>query len=132
MNFLNLDDSDIWEALKNWKSSSDKILSDLSIRILNRNLFSIEMSGVPFETDQIENILKKISEVYEISKEDSCYYLSHGILFNSAYGGHYGPIQVLTKNGLIHLEDLSEVPAISELSKIVRKYYLCYPKNVSL
>ena len=132
MNFLNLDDSDIWEALKNWKSSSDKILSDLSIRILNRNLFSIEMSGVPFETDQIENILKKISEFYEISKEDSCYYLSHGILFNSAYGGHYGPIQVLTKNGLIHLEDLSEVPAISELSKIVRKYYLCYPKNVSL
>lgn len=131
-NFLNLDDSDIWEALKNWKSSSDKILSDLSNWILNRRLFTIEMSGAPFDAALIDNAQKKISEVFEIDNPATQYYFSHGLLFNSAYGGHYGPIKVLTKKGLILLEDLSEVPAISELSKIVRKYYLCYPKNVSL
>jgi hypothetical protein len=37
--YLIIDDVDIWQALKSWQFSSDDILSDLSRRVLNRELF---------------------------------------------------------------------------------------------
>ncbi len=46
--FMNIDDSDVWVALKNWCDSSDKVLAMLSDGIVNRHLFKLEISNTPF------------------------------------------------------------------------------------
>ena len=46
--YRELDDNDIWSALKVWSHHSDKILSMLSSDMINRNIFKVEISNVPF------------------------------------------------------------------------------------
>ena len=43
--YLNLDDNDIWSAMKVWCDHPDPILSLLSRDFINRNIFKIEISG---------------------------------------------------------------------------------------
>ena len=45
--FLNLDDSDIFVALKIWADGNDPILADLSRRFLDRRLFRWQVSRFP-------------------------------------------------------------------------------------
>ena len=42
--FVELDDTDIWSAIKGWKSHPDKVLSFLAESLLNRHLFKIVIS----------------------------------------------------------------------------------------
>lgn len=46
-NFIQLDDNDIWTALKVWSTHSDKVLSTLSLGMINRNIFKVEISTEP-------------------------------------------------------------------------------------
>ena len=46
--FTRLDDSDILVCAKYWADHSDKVLSDLSGRLLRRDLFAIELQNDPF------------------------------------------------------------------------------------
>ena len=42
-------------------------------------------------------------------------------------------INILTKQGKIKdIAQASDLPNIKAMSKIVKKYYLCWPKNVNL
>ena len=47
-NFTKLDDSDILVSAKYWSDHSDKVLSDLSGRLMRRDLFAIELQNDPF------------------------------------------------------------------------------------
>ncbi len=47
-NFTRLDDSDILVSAKYWADNSDKVLSDLSRRLLFRDLFAVELQNRPF------------------------------------------------------------------------------------
>ncbi|HAI00813.1 MAG TPA: phosphohydrolase, partial [Flavobacteriales bacterium] len=46
--FCELDDSDIFVAMKAWRHHDDKVLSMLSTRLLDRGLFRIELRPEPF------------------------------------------------------------------------------------
>jgi len=132
--FLTLDDSDIWSAMKSWQNSHDYILSYISGCLLNRKLFRIELSKDIFNEGSIDQVKLNLLHVFnELSEDNVEYMLSYGTLHNAAYEPHGKKIKILTKKGeVIDVTDSSELPAISAMGKIVKKYYLCYPKNVSL
>ena len=46
--FIQLDDNDIWCALKSWATHPDKVLSTLSRGLVDRRLFKVELSPKPF------------------------------------------------------------------------------------
>jgi hypothetical protein len=61
------------------------------------------------------------------------YFLSYGVITNSAYFSDEQKILILKKNGqILDVAHASDLPNIKALTKMVKKYYLCYPKSVVL
>lgn len=131
--FLNLDDYDVWGAIKVWAHHEDKILADLSNRLINRRLFKVELSNSKPNPDEKKNIKASLAEELGLKENQLKYYFQSGELSNSAYMPESGKIVILMKDGT--LQDVStaaDLPNIKAISKIVKKYYLCFPKNVYL
>jgi uncharacterized protein len=127
-----MDDHDIWGAIKLWKDHDDKILSLLSNMILHRDLFKIILSNDPIKKASIEKIRSAVSREYKTLRSDSAYLFSYGSVTNEAYTEGQ-KINILTKGGeLLDIAQASDLPNIKALTKIVKKNYLCWPKNVSL
>jgi HD superfamily phosphohydrolase len=130
--FGKLDDHDIWGAIKHWSSHSDPILSSLSKMLLERDLFQIILSNDPISKAKVEEIRTGITKTFGILKAESSYFYSYGFVTNEAYTEGQ-KINILTKAGeLLDIAQASDLPNIKAISKIVKKNYLCWPKNVSL
>lgn len=130
--FGTLDDNDIWGAIKFWRSHDDQILSLLSRMLLERKLFQVTLSNDPIRKETIERIREAVRKEYNTLGAETPYLFSHGTVTNEAYaeGKH---INILKSTGeLVDIATASDLPAIQALSKIVKKNYLCWPKNVSL
>jgi uncharacterized protein len=131
--FGQLDDHDIWGAIKNWKDHRDPILSQLCEMLLHRQLFQIKLTSGPMGKSQIEKLRTLVTKQYQTLRSDAAYYFSWGTLTNEAYLSEGNAIHVLTKEGTtIDIAQASDLPHIKAMSKIVKKNYLCWPKNVSL
>ncbi len=131
--FGKLDDFDVWGAIKLWQSNRDPILARLCTMLLNRTLFQIQLSSAPIQKSDIEKVKLAIHKEWKIAKSDTMYLFSHGTVSNEAYLLERNAIQVLMKTGeLLDVSQASDLPHIKAMSKIVKKNYLCWPKNLSL
>jgi hypothetical protein len=131
--FGQLDDGDIWGAIKLWKSHRDQVLSELCSMIVERRLFKIKLSGEPIGKSQIENVRRKIVKSYPVLNKDASYLFSHGSVTNEAYTADGQHIMILMKSGeVIDLASASDLPQIKAMTKSVKKNFLCWPKNVDL
>jgi len=129
--FTLLDDMDVWGSIKMWQSHKDVVLSKLSNDLLNRRLFGIKMSNEKFPKETLDNILSSI-ESKGFTKSQAKYFMDRGALTNAAYVAKGGSINILMKDGqLVDVAQASDLPNIKVMSKIVKKYYLCFPKNLS-
>ena len=131
-NYAVLDDRDIWYAVKQWRSHKDRVLSDLSERLYNRNLFRIELSDHPFPQDRIGWIRQQIRQQLLYSEEEVGFMCSSGKMENRAYNTSSGSIHILEKDGtVLPLEELSDHLNHRTLSERVSKYFIAYPKELS-
>jgi HD superfamily phosphohydrolase len=130
--FVNLDDVDIWYALKIWQNHDDPVLSNLSQNITNRNLFKIKIE-VGLKTEVLEaNVLKTLEEK-NISKNFQKYFFKKGNISNSGYASQNANIKILMKNGnILDVSEASDLPTIKAMSNIVKKNYICYANDVYL
>lgn len=130
--FTQLDDYDIWACVKMWQFHSDKILSTICKDLLNRNLYKIRISNFPIEDSFIQSITESLKEK-GIQEKDLGYFLIEGDVSNKGYVSGDETINILTKNkNVVDIADASDLPTIKALSNIVKKYYVCWGKNVSL
>lgn len=128
-----MDDNDIWGAIKIWRNHTDTILSGLCNRLLQRELFQIILSTDPIRKSAVEKVRQEIHQVYGILRKDTNYLYSWGTVSNEAYVSGGKSINILTKKGdVMDIAHASDLPSIKAISKIVEKNYLCWPKNVSL
>ena len=128
-NFSKLDDYDIISALKEWQNHNDFILSTLSKMIINRDLLKIIMSDEKFTQLQIEEHVKKFSELQNISLNDSNYFIFKGKIKNQAYNKNEQQIQILKKNKqVVDIIFASDQLILKALTKNISKYYICFPK----
>ncbi len=131
--FSLLDDNDIWGALKFWSTYEDQVISLLSEMLLTRQLFQISINNEKTSSSTVESIIKKVSQQFEFSMEEAKYFVSKGKISNSAYVSKGQSINILTKSGeILDVAQATDLPNIKAMSKIVKKYYLCYPKNIKL
>ena len=130
--FSNLDDSDIIVSLKEWANHDDKVLSELSKRILNRDIFKIEISSSKFDSQKINSLKEKASNLYKIKYSDTDFFVFSDIIKNKAYStNNDAQINIILNNGEISdIAKASDLENINALSKTVEKYYLCYPKEL--
>lgn len=80
-NFLGLDDFDLFHALKMWRQSKDKVLSDLANRFLSRRLFKgVELS---IRSELPGQLKKRAQDLYG---ENWRYYIQADPLDSASYG----------------------------------------------
>ena len=129
--FSELDDYDVLSAIKEWTNHSDKILSKLSLMIVNRNLLKIEMFDEEVSNDHLSNTTSKFLKISKISEEEAKYFVFSGKISNQAYNKNQ-PIKIASKNGTIEdIVNASDQLNLQALSKPVNKYFLCYPKDTN-
>ena len=129
----NLDDHDVWGAIKLWQSHPDRVLAQLCTMLLERKLFQIKFSTQPIQKSEVEKVKEIIAKEWQLMKSDVTYMFSHGTVSNEAYLSERNSIQILMKSGeLVDVAQASDLPHIKAMSKIVKKNYLCWPKNLSL
>ena len=128
--FAKLDDIDVLGAIKIWQEHDDFVLSRLCQMLINRKLLNIKLKNKP-----INGLIKKryfdaFKEEYDLSDEDTAYFVFSGEIENQAYNLENQNINILKKNGkLVDVAKASDHLNITALSKKVTKYYICYPKD---
>lgn len=131
--FLKLDDYDIWGAIKIWADHDDPIISKLCEMLLNRKLFKIKLTTTPPDESEIAYIENAIINQYQLDPKDLPYFFSHGKVTNSAYKASQVEISILSKSGEVRdVVKAADLPNIKAMSKMVSKFYRCWPKDISL
>ena len=129
-NFTRLDDTDILVSAKYWADHSDKALSDLSARLMKRDLFAIELQNEPFSEDKVSKIKTLSQDMLGISQKMTDYYVFTNSISNLAYAPDVSEVKILLKSG--KTADISSVSDMFDhrfLSERITKYFLCYPKE---
>lgn len=128
-NFIQLDDNDIWTALKVWSTHPDKVLSTLSLGMINRNIFKVEISSEPISEDRKKELTLHISQQLGITLSEANYFVSTPSIEKNMYDPADDSIDIIYKDGTIkNIAEASDMLNISLLSKKVKKYYLCYQR----
>lgn len=125
--FTNIDDSDIWNAIKIWTNNEDFILSYLSKCLVNRHLGKIQIQDNHFSSEDIDNVIEQFycSET-SVSKENlKSYFVLTAELKNKAYSFQDDKINILFKNGQVkEICNASDQLDENFLRKEIKKYYL--------
>ncbi len=128
--FALLDDNDILTSIKEWQNCPDKVLSVLCERLIERKLFRIELKEKELSKKRKDNLLGQIQSKFGISETEALYFLIEGDVTNSAYSNESEDIKILFKSGktkdIKHASDIN----LSALTKTVRKFFLCFPKEL--
>jgi HD superfamily phosphohydrolase len=131
--FCYLDDYDILGAIKWWYHSEDQVLSQLCKMLLERKLFNVRLSESPTDKDELRSLNERVMSYYGIANHLVKHFVVEGTKTNSAYIGGDQQINMITKSGkIVDIANASDLPNIKAMRKIVKKYYLCWPKNISL
>jgi HD superfamily phosphohydrolase len=129
-NFTRLDDSDVLVSIKYWRDNSDRILSDLSGRLMRRDLLAIELQNEPFLPERVSQIKNMAGDLLHLSPEITDYFVFTNSISNLAYAPFSPEVGILRKNGTT--DDISSVSDMFDhrfLEERIIKYFLCYPKE---
>ncbi len=131
-NFVNLDDNDIIVSIKAWINHTDKVLSTLSGNLINRKLPKVIIQEQPFKKSYLDDISRQAANTTGWDIKDIIYIVFTGSISNKAYSELDDKIKILYKSGETKdIVDASDIFNVSVLSKIVKKYFLCYPDFIS-
>jgi uncharacterized protein len=124
--FLSLEDGDMFYLFKIWLNSKDKVLSDLSRRLLNREIFKVYEEELSIS--QIENI-----KSYLISNGfEPKYYLIEKLAVDTAYEPYSisgdSNIRVILKDGsVVEISNALPTDTLKALSRPVKKRLIFIP-----
>lgn len=124
-----LDDNDIMSALKRWQFAQDNVLKRLSIGILERKLFKIQLREKAFTKNEVNDAITHTSTKLGVSLAEAKSLIILQSTNNYAYNPAEKPIKILDKNDqLLDVAKAADLLNISVLSQPVVKHFLCYPK----
>jgi uncharacterized protein len=127
--FAELDDYDIYSAVKVWATNRDTVLSTLCKGLMNRNLLKVEIQNEPFNISYLTEKLNATSEKLKINFAEANYLVIHGSIANNAYNPVNDKINVVDKKGVVmDITQASDQLDLAILKTTVSKYFLCYPK----
>lgn len=128
-NFVMLDDSDFFSAIKVWSNHPDFVLSLLCSSFINRKLFKVEIRTEATNGKVQEEALRKYMDHFHISMEEARYFMGDEIVSTDTYQPKDDNINILMKDGSIKdIADASDMLNIQVLTKKVMKHYFCYMK----
>ena len=128
--FAQLDDVDVWGAIKSWQTHADFVLAHLCTMLINRQLLKVKLRDRPADKSKFEKRFKEFKEKHDLTDREASYFVFTGKIENTAYTQNRQNINILKKSGkLIDVAKASDQLNLKALSKTVTKYYICYPKD---
>jgi len=128
--YAQLDDFDITGALKVWQTHDDKILSILASKIIQRDLFKIELRKERFAEEHVNKLIEEIAKRFSITESEARYFVINESVDNKAYSNVSDTIKVLMKNGTVRdAAEVSDHLNIAALSQPVEKHFVAYAEN---
>jgi len=128
--FSRLDDTDLAVAIKDWMYCDDKALALLCRNMIERKLFKISLQPQPFDESRVNEQKEKAMQNLGLSQEEVGFFVFTDYITNKAYSIKDDKIQILFKdNQIADVAEASDMLSLPVLSKIVKKYFLCYPKD---
>lgn len=132
LQFSKLDDQDIYASVKVWENSEDVILSKLCKMLNSRSLYKVEISNAEPEADRVNRLKVQTGLALNLQNdEDIAYFIFTDSIRNRAYNAGNSNINILMKNGLlVDIASASDLSNLSSLDKTVKKYILCYLRDI--
>lgn len=128
--FVNLDDNDIWTALKVWTSHPDTVLSVLSNGMVNRKLFKIEITENDVDEERVSHLVDLYMTKFGVSAHEASYFFSSDMMTTDMYREEDDSIGIIYKNGEVKdISKASDMLNIELLSKKIQKYYFAYLRD---
>lgn len=128
--FTQLDDTDLYSAIKTWSKHEDFTLAKISNALINRELPKIIIQKEAFDENRIVTLKTLVKETYNISEEEVDYMVYHNTITNNAYNAKEDVINIKYKNGdILNITDASDNFNIQSLTEPVKKHFVCYPKE---
>ncbi len=129
--FARLDDYDVLGAIKEWCTHDDVLLADLSHRLINRNLLSIELHNKPITPEYQNRVLEATRKYYGFGAGEELFFVRVDQIENNAYDSSKDRITLLYKDGrTADVAEAADQLNINALSNTVRRYFICYPKEI--
>ena len=130
--FTKLDDFDVWSCIKQGALHPDPVLSTLCQMLLDRKLFKIMLSTEPFAGELLNELESQLRRT-GLPDDMLSYFLVEGQATNAAYLPSGDRIAIKLKSGrVIDIADASDLSNIQVLTTVVRRYYVCWAKGVSI
>lgn len=130
--FCSIDDFDIIYCLKQWRYSSDPILSKLSTMILERKLFRTLIFDKNLSSDVIYDLQKIAHNKLNCSVEDIKYFLVYMPVKALVYDRSHNPITILYRDGrCCDILESSTILRLGFLSEEQVKFVLSFPKELT-
>ena len=127
--YAELDDTDIWSALKVWMHDEDLVLATLARDLVDRRLFKVEVTEERPSEEHLTEIRQRIAQTMGISEDDTQYLINLTEIGKDMYDPKDDSIGILYKDGTVKdISEASEILNVQLLSKKIRKYYLCYQR----
>lgn len=130
--FCELDDIDFSFAIKRWSQHSDFVLSTLATRLLNRQLYKIQLQSDSFDNALIEQMQQNAIAKWNINANLVNYFVQTGSANNTMYKTTDEKINILLKDGTVKDISMVDNPLIHQtISAPIKKFYICsLPFNV--
>ncbi|MDB5138100.1 MAG: hypothetical protein JWR12_16 [Mucilaginibacter sp.] len=130
-NFASLDDTDIMAAVKVWAMHHDFVLAKLCNDLVHRNLYKVDITNEAPDKQFIAELSDRAIKKYGITPQEASYFVFEDTIRNNAYKPGDGNIRILMKNGMIKdITAASDNSNLEALAKTVKKYILCYKKDL--
>lgn len=128
-NFILLDDSDFFSAIKVWSGHEDRVLSLLCDGFINRKLFKVEIKNGPTQAKDYQKLAEKYSRQFGIGIQDAKYLMGDEVVTTDTYSPEDDNINIMMKDGTIKdIAEASDMLNIQVLTKKVEKHFFCYFK----
>lgn len=139
--YCDLDDTDIIYSLKQWMRCKDPILEDLCRRFIYRSFLRVTYLDAPPAASDIEaweaRVARWLQQRFNLSTNEAeaavSYYMSHGEVKHCSYQSDRDPIDVIGHNNEVNeLSVVTDNAAVTALTQLVKKPFVCYPKATNL
>lgn len=124
--FINLDDTDIWSAIKEWQYHDDTVLSLLCRCLIERNLFKMELAKNPPLPSTVEHDIRQLADIHHLNVEEATFLTSSSTVTTNIYSADVDSIDILYNDGTIRpITAASDMLNLELLSKEVCKWAYC-------
>ncbi|HEY8780970.1 MAG TPA: HD domain-containing protein [Mucilaginibacter sp.] len=129
--FASLDDTDIMAAVKVWATHPDIVLSKLCRNLVHRELYKVDITNKAPDKKFIAKLTELVVKKYGMTAHEASYFVFDDTVRNDAYNAADGNIRILMKDGTIKdITAASDNSNLEALAKTVKKYILCYDKDL--